>query len=45
MSNFQKSKDFMKKGSKFLPCEHNGATHQKNHLNFVMLIFIYFWGK
>jgi len=36
MSNFQKRKYFMKKGSKFRPCEHYGVGYQKNNYNFVM---------
>jgi len=45
MSNFQKSKDFMKKGSKFLPCEHNALKIFFKHQNFVTIIFKYFFGK
>jgi len=39
MSNFQKRKYFMKKGSKIRHSEHYGMAHQKNHLNFVTIIF------
>jgi hypothetical protein len=45
MSNFQKSKHFMKKGLKFRHSEHYGLVHQKNHLKIVMTKFKYFLGK
>jgi len=45
MSNFQKPKYFMKKGSKFRHSEHYGLVHQKNHSKFVTTIFKYFKEK
>jgi len=45
MSNFQKRKYFMKKGSKFRHSEHYGLGHQKNHYKFVTPNFKYFRRK
>jgi hypothetical protein len=45
MSNFQKRRGFMKKGSKFRQCEHYDLVRQKNNYKFVMSNFKYFRQK
>jgi len=45
MSNFPKRKYFMKKGSKFPPCELKGQKRKKKSEKSVTLIFKYFCGK
>jgi len=45
MSNFQKSKYFMKKGSKTYMSEHLGLVHQKNNAKYRMIKFNIFGEK
>jgi len=45
MSNFQKSKHFMKKGLKFRPCELNGLKNFLKSEKSVTLIFAIFLRK
>jgi hypothetical protein len=45
MSNFQKRRYFMKKGSKFRRSEHNGLKNFLKSEKFVTLIFIYILAK
>jgi hypothetical protein len=45
MSNFQKPKHFMKKGLKFLPCDHYGRVNKNNNYKTMMTNFNTFLGK